>query len=455
VSVEDSGTDPDEAVPVVPQAPARRRRFGWRDTFSIERRLRTEVKGWFRGAGPSRGADPILVGVVLCLCAFGIVMVFSAGAMFAAKRYGDWTYFLKREIFYALVGLAAFAVAVRTDYSFYRRINYPMLFACMGMLVAVLVIGTRVGGAVRWFRIGPFSFQPSELAKIALLVYLAALLARKAEKVRQFSAGFLPPLVVTGMLMALLLKQPDLGTAAIFGAVAIAMLFVAGTKVSYILIAGLVAAPVGWRFIASTPWRMRRVMAFLDPFGHRKDAGYQMCESLISIGSGEIMGRGLGNGRQKLFFLPEAHTDFVLAVVGEELGLFGVLLVLVMFGLLIWRGLVASARARDAFGCYLAFGLTTLFGLQALTNMAVVLGIVPTKGLTLPFISYGGSSLIISLFAAGILVNISAGHPEPRRGAALFEGFDWRGWGKGNRRSNRQAVRVVVETGKPRAPAVG
>ncbi|MDX2022346.1 MAG: putative lipid II flippase FtsW [Deltaproteobacteria bacterium] len=408
---------------------------------------------WVRGGGPSRGPDRILCGAVLCLCAVGVVMVFSAGAMFAAKRYGDWTFFLKREVMYAGLGVAAFAIALRTDYVLYRRLTYPMLFGSVALLVAVLIIGSRAGGAIRWFRLGPLSFQPSEVAKFALVVYLAALLARKAEKVKQLWVGFLPPLIVTAILMALLLKQPDLGTAAIFGFVALAMLFVAGTRTSYIILSMLMAAPVVYKLIVGTPWRMRRMLAFLDPWAHRRGAGYQVVESQISIGSGGLFGQGLGEGRQKLFFLPEAHTDFILAVVGEELGFLGVLLVLLLFGVLIWRGFVAACRARDAFGAYLAFGLTSVFGMQALINMAVVMGLVPTKGLTLPFVSYGGSSMIVSMFAAGVLGNVSARNPEPRRGESVLAGWTLALWpwgrGAGNKRSDK-AVKVVVETGKAR-----
>lgn len=420
--------------------------------------LPTWLTGRVRGAGPMRlpateagrgvGADRLLCGAVLLLTALGVVMVFSAGAVFAARKYGDWTYFLKRELVYAAIGVVAFWYGVSTDYAAYRKITYPLLFTCLGMLAAVLVVGSRAGGAIRWFRLGPLSFQPSEIAKFALALYLSYLLARKAEKVRDFSVGFLPPLVVTGAMMALLLKQPDLGTAAIFGVVALAMLFVAGTRTSYILLSVLVAAPVGWQFIVGTPWRMKRMLAFLDPWAHRQDAGYQITESLISIGSGGLFGRGLGDGRQKLFFLPEAHTDFILAVTGEELGLMGLLGVLGAFSVLVWRGLVASARARDAFGSYLAFGITVMFGLQGVFNMAVVMGLLPTKGLPLPFVSYGGTSLITSLFAAGVLANVSARNPVPKH-AYLFGALRLRLGRSGNRRA-MPVARIVVETGRKR-----
>lgn len=392
------------------------------------------------------GVDRVLCGVVLILAAFGSVMIFSAGAVFAAKRYGDPFYFLKREMVYALLGLVAFTVALRVDYSVYRRFAYPLLFASILSLVAVLKIGSRAGGAIRWFRLGPLSFQPGELAKFALCVYLATLLARKAEKVRDFSVGFLPPLVVTGVLMGLLLKQPDLGTAVIFGLVALGLLFIAGTRTSYLILAVLIAAPVGWKFIVSTPFRMRRMLAFLDPWAFRRDVGYQITESLISVGSGGVTGLGLGDGRQKLFFLPEAHTDFILSIVGEELGLLGVAFVILAFAVLVWRGLRAATRARDLFGSYLAFGISTMFGLQALINIGVVLGSLPTKGLPLPFISYGGTSLVVSLFMAGVLANVSARNPEPH------DLLWWGGRPPGGRSANKrveQGPRLVVEVGPP------
>jgi cell division protein FtsW len=393
------------------------------------------------------GVDRVLVGAVLALTAFGIVMVFSSGAVFAAKKYGDSTYFLKRELIYATLGLAAMSLATRVDYSSYRRIAYPLLFVSIVCLAAVLKIGSRAGGAIRWFRLGPLSFQPSELAKFALSIYLASLLARKAEAVKVFAVGFLPPLVITGLLMGLLLKQPDLGTAVIFGCVALGLLCVAGTRTSYLILAVLVAVPAGWQFIVSTPFRMRRMLAFLDPWAFRRDVGYQITESLISVGSGGVTGLGLGDGRQKLFFLPEAHTDFILSIVGEELGLVGVLFVVVTFSVLVWRGLRAAFRARDVFGCYLAFGITAMFGLQALVNIGVVLGSLPTKGLPLPFISYGGTSLVVSLFMAGVLANISARNPEPGEG---LEGLLADVRNRARKARNRRLAdgpRLVIEVG--------
>ena len=392
----------------------------------------------------AEGPDLWLVAAVLALTGFGIVMVFSAGAVFAAKTYGDWTYFLKRESIYAGFGLLAFFVGSRLDYSVYRKITYPLLFLSVALLAAVLKLGPAINGAVRWFRLGPLSFQPSELAKFALALYLAVLLARKAERVRDFSMGFLPPLIMTGVFLGLLLKQPDLGTAVIIGVTALGLMFVAGTRTSYILISVLIAAPLGWKvFITGESWRMKRLLAFLYPWQYRRNTGYQLYESLISVGSGGVWGQGLGQGHQKLFFLPEAHTDFILAVVGEELGLVGVLAVLLCFSLLVWRGLRASLRARDAYGCYLAFAITCLFGLQTIVNMCVVLGLLPTKGLPLPFVSYGGTALVMSLFMAGVLANISARVPEPSR-MTLWQSLRTVRSRSKNRRGAPD-VRVVVE----------
>jgi cell division protein FtsW len=393
----------------------------------------------------SEGPDVLLVAAVLALTGFGIVMVFSAGAVFAAKTYRDWTYFLKREVIYAGAGLLAFLVGSRLHYSIYRKITYPLLFLSVALLAAVLKLGPAINGAVRWFRLGPLSFQPSELAKFALVLYLAVLLARKAENVRDFSMGFLPPLIMTGVFLGLLLKQPDLGTAVIIGVTALGLMFVAGTRTSYILLSVLLAAPIGWKvFITGESWRMKRLLAFLYPWQYRRDTGYQLYESLISVGSGGVWGQGLGQGHQKLFFLPEAHTDFILAVVGEELGLVGVLAVLAVFALLVWRGLRASARARDPYGCYLAFGITCLFGLQTLVNMCVVLGLLPTKGLPLPFVSFGGTALVMSLFMAGVLANISACAPEPSR-MNLWQSLRTVRARSKNRRNGEGDVQVVVE----------
>jgi len=373
----------------------------------------------------------------LALLGLGLVVVYSASAVFAQQSHGSATYFLRRHASYALIGLVALYVGWRIDYRLYQRFAYPLLLAAMGLLVLLLVPGlaTRIDGATRWFHIGPLSFQPSELAKFALSVYLARSLTAKQGAVRNFSSGVLPHLAVTGLLCLLILRQPDLGTTAVIGTVALLVLFVAGTKLSYILISMLAAAPIVYQAIVGTPWRMRRLLAFLDPWSHRQDAGYQISESLISIGSGGIHGLGLGDGKQKLFFLPAAHTDFIFAIVGEELGFIGLAATILLFLILIGRGVRAAFGSRDLFGTYLAFGLTSIYGLQALLHISVVLGLVPTKGITLPLVSYGGTALVSALFCVGVLLNIAARNPLPM-GAPLGERR-----AAGNR---RRVSRVVV-----------
>ncbi len=357
--------------------------------------------------------DVILFATVLALVAFGVVMVYSASAIYATQKFGSATYFFRRDLLWTGIGLSAMWIAAVTDFGVYRKWAYPVLISAILMLVAVLVVGARINGARRWFHFGGVSFQPAELAKLALVIYLAQSLAKKAEKVRSFTVGFVPHMIVCGLMMALLLKQPDLGTAVILGMATLLLLFVAGAKISYIFIAFLVAAPVIYQAIVGTPWRLRRMLAYLDPWQYRYDVGYQITESLISIGSGGATGLGLGDGKQKLFFLPEAHTDYIMAIVGEELGLIGLCAVAAVFAVLVWRGARASLKARDAFGCYLGFGITAMFGLQAVVNLGVVLGALPTKGLPLPFVSFGGSTLVVDLFAMGILLNISRAAPEP------------------------------------------
>jgi cell division protein FtsW len=395
--------------------------------------------------------DLVMFTVVLALVAFGLVMVYSASAFYATQKFGSATYFFKRDLLWTALGLSSMWFAARTDYGVYRRWSYPLLGGSIALLAAVLVVGARINGARRWFHVAGVSFQPAELAKLALLIYLAYSLAKKAEKVRSFTVGFVPHMLVCGLMMGLLLKQPDLGTAVILGLATLLLLFVAGAKISYILLAVLAAAPVVWQSIVGTPWRMIRMFAFLHPEQYRYGVGYQITESLISVGSGGATGLGLGDGRQKLFFLPEAHTDYIVAIIGEELGLVGLCALAALFAILIWRGARAALKARDAFGSYLAFGITAMFGLQAAVNIGVVLGALPTKGLPLPFVSFGGSTLVVDLFAIGILLNISRAAPEP------VQGVKAPGWPKlalfgkrGNRKKPGGGRRVSVQL--PTAP---
>jgi len=378
-----------------------------------DRAQTAQIKTEVRAGAP--GLDLLLVFAVLVLVGLGLVLVYSSSAVFAGARYGSPFHFFKRHLVYAVIGLVAFYVGWRLDYGLYRRFSYPMLAGALLLLLALLVpgLGTRIDGATRWFHLGGVSLQPSEPAKFALVVYLAHSLTKKRDSMRSFSIGFLPHLCVAGLMGLLVLRQPDLGTAAILALVTLLLLLVAGTKLSYVVISMLAVAPMAYQLIVGTPWRLRRLLAFLDPWAYRQDAGYQISESLISIGSGGLFGLGLGDGKQKLFFLPAAHTDFIYAIVGEELGLVGMGLVAALIVLILWRGMSAALRARDLFGSYLAFGIAGIFGLQALLHISVVLGLVPTKGITLPLVSYGGSALITSLFCMGVLLNIAERHPTP------------------------------------------
>jgi cell division protein FtsW len=360
-------------------------------------------------------ADAVLTAVVVGLVAFGVVMVYSASAVFANREFDDGHHFLIRQAIYAGLGLFVLVAVARIDYHRYRPLTYPVLAGAIGLLcVVALGLGRSAGGAARWIQLGPVNIQPSEIAKLALILWLAYSLSKKHEQIRSFSVGFLPHVLVALLLMALCLQQPDFGSAVMIGLLTVVLLFAAGVRTGYILGALLLALPVAWGLVASSEYRMRRVNAFLEPFEHRYDVGYQIAESLMSFGAGGITGVGIGDSRQKLFFLPEAHTDFISAIIGEELGFIGVCCLLLAFSAVVVRGLRAALRAHDEYGTYLAVGITLFLGLQAFTNLAVAMGMVPTKGLVLPFISYGGSSLLVNCAAVGILLNVS----RPREAGA-------------------------------------
>ncbi len=355
-----------------------------------------------------QAADVTLAATLVGLIAFGVVMVYSASAVYASNMFGDGHHFLIRQTIFASVALLLLWVTTHLDIALLRRSTYPLLLVAVLMMVAVaLGLGRSAGGATRWVAIGRVNVQPAELAKLAMIMWLAHSLAKKAHRVRTFSIGFLPHVLVAGLLMLLCLAQPDFGSAVMIGLLTFVVLFAAGAKAGYLLGCTLLVLPIGYAAIASSPYRMRRITAFLEPFEHRQGAGYQITESLMSFGSGGWTGVGLGDGRQKLLFLPEAHTDFISAIIGEELGFIGVLLLCAAFVWVVLRGLRAAWRAQDEYAGYLAAGMTLFIGLQAFTNLAVALGLLPTKGLALPFVSYGGSSLLVNAAAAGIILNTS------------------------------------------------
>jgi cell division protein FtsW len=295
--------------------------------------------------------------------------------------------------------------ASRLDYRRLRAWTYPLLMISLFLLVAALGMPAR-NGAKRWIPLGPLTFQPVEIAKLALVTYLAYSLGRKADRMKTFTIGFVPHVIVMGVMMVCLLVQPDLGSSIVIGATTLGMLFMGGARISYILLAVLGGAPVAYHLVVGTPWRMQRFLAYFNPEAFATTEAYQFLQARLAIGSGGLMGTGLGNGHQTLGYMPEAQNDFILAPIGEELGWIGIALVISLFAILVWRGIRAALGARDVFGGYLAFGITLLFGIQALFNVGVVLGVVPNKGITLPLVSYGGSSLVITMFLVGLLLNV-------------------------------------------------
>ena len=355
------------------------------------------------------GYDMIVLMMAVILTCFGVVMVYSASSVMAAKKFHDGFFFLKRQSLYALMGFAGMAVLMHVDYHVWKKWAVPLFLTCFFLMLVVFIpgIGGTAKGASRWIRLPGFNFQPSELAKVALIIYMAYSLEKRQEKLKQFMSGFFPYLLILGVFIAVLLAQHDMGAALTMFMVAIVMLFAAGTKVQYILGMGLVALPGVVYLVVTKAYRMRRITAFLDPWQDPTDAGFQIIQSWLALATGGVIGQGLGEGKQKLFYLPEAHTDFILSVLGEEMGFVGVIVIASMFLLLVQRSIRVAIAAEDNFGRFLAFGIAVLLGLEAFTNMAVVTGLFPTKGLALPFLSYGGSSLIISLCAVGILLNVS------------------------------------------------
>ena len=347
--------------------------------------------------------------ITLLLAVLGLVMVYSASAVVAEKRFHDSAYFLKRQLAWLTFGFLLLQAASRIDYPAWRRGALPILAvtACLLALVLLPPIGVAAKGARRWLHVGAISVQPAEIAKLATVIYLAAYLARKQRRMSRFTWGVVPPLVIVGLLSGLILLQPDLGTVLVIGLVSLALLFLGGASLKHLfalipLLAILVTLAI-WK----APYRLQRLLIFLDPGKDPTGAGFQMHQSFLAFGSGGPFGVGLGESKQKLFFLPEAHTDFVLALVGEELGLWGSAGIVLMFAALVFKGFQIAARAREPFGRYLALGVTLLIGVQVLINAGVVTGLLPTKGLTLPFVSYGGSSLVVSLLSVGILLSIS------------------------------------------------
>jgi cell division protein FtsW len=353
-------------------------------------------------------SDKLLFVSTLLLVCTGVVMVYSASAVMAMERWQQPYLFLVKQVAWAVMGLAIMPIIMRIDYRNYRQpaVIWAGLAVAAITLVAVLFGPTR-NGATRWLAIGPLGIQPSELAKITIVIFIAALLERRMDRIDDLKYSLLPIGVVLGVTVVLILLEPDLGTAVCVVTIAAAMVFSAGITYRYVIGLFLAALPALYFVIATSEYRRRRVLAFLDPWADPLGDGWQMIQSMIAVGTGGVFGRGLMGGVQKLFYLPEPHNDFIYSVIGEELGLVGTSLVLACFGVIAWRGLRAAVRAPDRFGAFLAIGLTTMVVFQAFFNISVVLGLLPPKGIPLPFVSAGGSSLLINLVGMGILLNVS------------------------------------------------
>jgi cell division protein FtsW len=366
--------------------------------------------------------DSVLAAAAIALLGFGVVMVYTSSVVEATTTFRDPEYFLVRQAIYAVLGLVIMLAASRFDYHRIKPFTYPILgVVTLLMILSVTGFGHTGGGAARWLALGPIHVQPSEAAKLALICWLAYSLEKKREKMKSFSIGMLPHFLMAGFLMLLCLKQPDFGGAVVLLFLTFALLFVAGARLGYLLGAGMLGAVFAAWAVRFTSYRWERMLAWFNMSEHRQDLAYQPFQSVMSFGSGEFWGLGLGKGLQVLY-LPEAHTDFISAIIGEELGFIGIFGLCAVYALIVARGVRAALRAEDEYGSYIAFGISVLFGAQALVNLAVAMAMLPTKGLTLPFVSFGGSSLLVSSAAMGVLLSVSRGTKAPN--AQVLEGPD-------------------------------
>jgi cell division protein FtsW len=354
--------------------------------------------------------DLIFLLVTLLLVTIGTVMIYSSSSILATERFRDGQFFLKKQLFFFVLGLLLMVAMSRFPYYLLRKLAWPGIGVSIFLLCAIWIphLGIKAGGAVRWLNLWLFSFQVSELAKVALILFLAHFLTQNANHVREIAKGLLIPFGVTGAIVGLMLLQPDFGTTVIIIVIALMMIYLAGGRIVHLAGLAALCIPLLIWLLMFKKYRLTRLLTFLDPWKDPRNSGFQIIQSLIAFGSGGAFGVGIGDGMQKLFYLPEPHTDFILSVIAEESGFIGVALILFLYVILIFRGFQISLRAPDLFGNLLAAGLTMLIALETFINVAGVMGLIPLKGLALPFLSYGGTSLMMSLIAAGILLNISA-----------------------------------------------
>src|SRR5262249_7978370 len=357
----------------------------------------------------ARRTDFALLGLTLLLLTIGLAMLYSTSAVLAQLRHHDSLYFLKRQLLWAGFGVLGLWVMRSIPYSMQRRLAAPALLMTLVALLLVLVLGKEVGGARRWLTLGPLSIQPSEFAKYTLLLYVARSLALNQERLNSFAHTYVPNMLVMGVTTLLVFKEPDLGSAVVLAATASLQLLIAGVPWRYLSCTALTGLPGLYWALTHVRFRRGRIMVFLNPWDDRQGGGYQAVQALLALGHGGLLGIGLGKSQQKLFYLPEAHTDFIFAVIGEELGLLGAVVLIVLFVMLLWRVLRIAVSCNDPFGTYLGLGIFVLLSLQVVMILCVAIGLMPTKGLPLPLISLGGSNLLISLMAIGTMLNIAEG----------------------------------------------
>ena len=388
-----------------------------------EESARASSGGTARGRGAAVHIDSVTLALVLALLLFGLVMVTSASISIAAQDTGNPFYFLERQLLTAAAGAVAAVIVFCFRMDNWERLSHLLFAGAIIMLLAVLVpgLGEVVNGGRRWLRLAGFTFQVSELARVLVLIYIASYAARRQDELRETFSGLLKPLLALALVAVLLLGEPDFGAATVLFATGFGMLFLAGARLRWVIVLTAVAAALFAVLAVTSAYRLRRLTGFMDPWANPYSTGFQLTQSLIAIGRGKWFGVGLGNSVQKLFYLPEAHTDFLFAVLAEELGLFGVLLTLGLFVALIWRSFYIARLASQAgldFQSYLAAGFGLWMGMQAFINIGVNMGVLPTKGLTLPMMSYGRSSLIVTLVWIGMLLRIYHETMMERRGSA-------------------------------------
>ncbi len=353
----------------------------------------------------------------LILCCIGIVMVYSASSAISMQTHNTLFYYMQRQSIFFGISLCVLFVAASFPYRLYKHFAYIILMASFGLLAAVLVpdLGIRAGGASRWLDLGILRFQPAEFAKLALILFLAYSLSKKQPMIKDFSVGFVPHALIFGLFSLLIIFQPDFGTIVVLGMICWGMMFVAGVRILHLLCPLPLVIPIVYFLVYKVEYRLARILTFLNPWEDPFDAGYQITHSLKAFGAGGLFGQGIGLGMQKMHYLPEPHTDFIFSIIGEELGLTGVLAILGLYGIILIRGCNIAKNADTMFGAIAAAGLTLYLGLQIIINTGVALSVFPTKGLTLPFISYGGTSLVINMAAMGILMNIGTSTRTDRK----------------------------------------